>query len=145
MEHPQENDSVYICKWEMEDKASAFSTGSASDSCMPAAVGCRLVGGSKSETAGEVPCNDISTVRRMSLQPVPVSPTSRNGCLLIQQTPSPFHPPLNTPTYLIQSWQKRHHGEGDAEVTRKLGRHIGSWQAANLIHLQQAAQHTIWP
>lgn len=85
---------------EMEVEATVFSTGSVS---MPAAVGCQLVGGSNSETAGEVPCNDISTVRQMSLQHVPVSPTSCNGCLLIPQNPSLLHPPLNTPTYLIQS------------------------------------------
>lgn len=76
------------------------------------AVGCQLVGGgSNSETAGEVPYNDISTVRRMSLQPVPVNPTSRNDCQL-KQTPSPLHPPLNNPTYLIQSWKKATRGRG---------------------------------
>ncbi|KAL1272748.1 hypothetical protein QQF64_028610 [Cirrhinus molitorella] len=76
---------------------------------VPVTVVCQLqlaaswLGEPNSETAGEVLCNDISTVRQMSLQPVLVSSTSHNGCLLIPQNPSLLHPPLNTPTYLIQS------------------------------------------
>ncbi len=83
-------------------------------------------GGSNSETAGEVPCHDIFTVRQMSLQPVSVSP---KAVMAVYSSYKPFPSPSTTKhphishTILTEAtpWKGRCWGHKEAwEAHRKL-------------------------